>query len=60
MEEDEVQKWVINVDGSSMLYARGIRVILKSSEGVKLKYAVCLQYQTTNNETEYEALLKGL
>jgi len=25
-----------------------------------LKYASCLQYQTTNNEAEYEALLKGL
>ena len=36
------------------------RVILKSPEGDKLKYAAHLQYQTTNNEAEYEALLKGL
>ena len=34
--------------------------MLKSLEGVKLKYASCLQYQTTNNEAEYEALLKRL
>ena len=34
--------------------------MLKSLEGDKLKYASCLQYQTTNNEAEYEALLKGL
>ena len=59
-EVDEVRKWVINVDGSSTLYAGGIRVILKSPEGDKLKYAARLQYQTTNNEAEYEALLKGL
>ena len=59
-EVDEVQKWVINVDGSSMLYAGGIRVILKSPEGDKLKYAARLQYQTTNNEAKYKALLKGL
>ena len=26
----------------------------------KLKYAARLQYQTTNNESEYEVLLKGL
>ena len=26
----------------------------------KLKYAARLQYQTTNNEAEYEVLLKGL
>ena len=29
---DEVQKWVINVDGSSTLYVVGIGVILKSPE----------------------------
>ena len=29
-------------------------------EGDKLKHKVHLQYQTTNNEVEYKALLKGL
>ena len=48
------------MDGSSMLYAGGIGFLLKSLEGDKLKYATRLQYQTTNNEAEYEALLKGL
>ena len=46
---DEAQRWVVNVDGSSTLYIGGIRVILKSLEGDKLKYATRLQYQTTNN-----------
>ena len=59
-EVDEAQRWVINVDDSSPLYARGIGAILKSPKGDKLKYAARLQYQTTNNEAEYEALLKGL
>ncbi|XP_065638287.1 uncharacterized protein LOC136071201 [Quercus suber] len=54
------KKWVVHVDGSSMLYAGGIRVVLQSPEGDKLNYKVRLQYQTTNNEMEYEALLKGL
>ena len=48
------------MDGSSTLYVGGIGVILKSPEGEKLKYAARLQYQTTNNEAEYEALFKGL
>ena len=48
------------MDGSSTLYAEGIKVVLKSPEGDKLKYAARLQYQTTNNKVEYEALLKGL
>ena len=33
---------------------------MKSLEGDKLKYAARLQYQTTNNEVEYKALLEGL
>ena len=43
-----------------MLYARVFGVILKSSKGDKLRYAARLQYQTTNNEVEFEAFLKGL
>ena len=31
-----------------------------SLEGDKLKHKIRLQYQATNNEVEYEALLKGL
>ena len=34
--------------------------MLQSLEGDKLTYKVYLQYQPTNNEVEYEALLKGL
>ena len=33
---------------------------MQSPEGHKLKHKICLQYQTTNNDVEYEALLKGL
>ena len=33
---------------------------MQSPEGDKLKYTAHLQYQTTNNEVEYETLLKGL
>ena len=48
------------VGGSSTQHARGIGVMLQSSDGDKLMYKVRLQYQATNNEVEYEALLKGL
>ena len=52
--------WVIHVDGSSTLHAGGIRVVLKSPKADTLKCKVRLPYPTTNNEAEYEALLKGL
>ena len=48
------------MDGLSTQYAGGIGVVLQSPEGHKLKHKVRLQYQTTNNEVEYEAFLKGL
>ena len=35
-------------------------MVLQSPEGDKLKYKIRLQYQLTNNEVEYETLLKGL
>ena len=54
------KKWVIHVDGSSTQHARGISMVLQSPEGDKLKHKVRLQYQTTNNEIEYEIFLKGL
>ena len=56
----EDKKWIIHVDGSSTQHVGGIRVVLQSLEGDKLTYKVCLKYQATNNEVEYEALLKGL
>ena len=54
------KKWIVHVDGSSTQHAGGIGVVLLSPEGDKLKHKIRLQYQTTNNEVEYEALLKGL
>ena len=38
----------------------GARVVLIPPEGETLKYAVSLQFTTTKNEAEYEALLIGL
>ena len=52
--------WVVHVNGSSTLHAGGIKVVLKSPDADKLKNKVRLHYETTNNEVEYEALLKGL
>ena len=48
------------MDRSSTQHVRGIGVVLKSPEGDKPKHKVRLQYQTTNNEVEYKALLNGL
>ena len=57
---EDSKKWVVHVDGSSTQHAGGIGVVMQSPEGDKLKHKIRLQYQATNNEIEYEALLKGL
>ena len=57
---EDNKKWDVHVDGSSTQHVGGIGVVLQSPEGDKLKHKIRLQYQATNNEVEYEALLKGL
>ena len=51
---------MMHIDELSTKTAGGVGVILKSLEGDVLKHAVHLQYTTTNNEAEYEALLTSL
>ena len=51
---------MIHANGSSTKNAGGVGIIIRSPEGDIIKRAICLQYATTNNEAEYEALLTGL
>ena len=53
-------QWIVHVDGSSTQHVGGIGIILRSPKGDCLKYASRLQFQVTNNEAEYEALIMGL
>ena len=48
------------MDGSSNKQAGGASVVLHTSEGDKIKCMICLDFATTNNEAEYEALVVGL
>ena len=59
-EELPMETWTIQMDGSATKKMEGLGVVLIYPEGETLKYAVKLQFLTTNNETEYEALLTGL
>ena len=55
---DKAQRWVVNVDGSSMLYAGGIRVILMPPKGDKFKEASFVQLPRKEN-MEANALAKA-
>ncbi|KAK3012116.1 hypothetical protein RJ639_010589 [Escallonia herrerae] len=52
--------WDLYVDGSSAIGSSGAGIILISSEGFTIEYALRFGFQASNNEAEYEALLAGI
>jgi ribonuclease HI len=61
VEEPEMeQKWVVYVDGLSTRKKGGAGVVLFTSEGEELNNSLRLEFRTTNNEVEYEAVIAGL
>ena len=60
-EETEGQKlWIIHPDGSSNQRSRGAGVVMLTPKGDKIECMIRLDFPTTNNEAEYEALIAGL
>ncbi|XP_024039511.1 uncharacterized protein LOC112098123 [Citrus clementina] len=57
---DETQVWQMSVDGSSGERGSGAGIVLEGPEGEEISYAVKLEFATTNNQAEYEALIAGL
>nr|AAT77832.1 putative gag-pol precursor [Oryza sativa Japonica Group]ABF96916.1 retrotransposon protein, putative, Ty3-gypsy subclass [Oryza sativa Japonica Group] len=58
--EPAEQFWVMCSDGSWSHSGAGIAAVLFSPNGVPIRYAARLQFDTTNNAAEYEAVLLGL
>ena len=52
--------WSIYTDGSSNQHAGGAGVVIQTLEGDKIECMIRLDFPTTNNEAEYEALVAGL
>ncbi|XP_065620967.1 uncharacterized protein LOC136063892 [Quercus suber] len=53
-------QWIIHMDGSSNRQASEAGIVLRSLEGDEIECMVRLDFPTTNNEVEYEALVTGL
>ena len=54
------RNWVVYVDGSSTKKYGGVGVLLITLEGEELRSSLRLEFRTTNNEAEYEAVIAGL
>ena len=53
--------WTIDVDGLAYKRSSEAGVVVKPLEkGQELRYAIRMGFKTTNNESEYEAVLAGL
>ena len=52
--------WSIHTDGSSNQRSGSASVVIQTPEGDKIECMIRLDFPTTNNEAEYEALVAGL
>jgi ribonuclease HI len=57
---NDVKAWIIFCDGSWGTFGAGAAAVLISPSKIKTCYATRLDFNCTNNITEYEALLLGL
>lgn len=52
--------WKLHVDSSSNSKGSGVGLILESDEGLVVEVSHNFAFQTSNNQTEYEACIVGL
>ena len=52
--------WRLFVDGASNAQGSGVGIIMTSSDGIDMKYALRFGFQASNNEAEYEIVIIGL
>ncbi|XP_056688345.1 uncharacterized protein [Spinacia oleracea] len=58
--KNEKAQWVVHVDGSATQNGCGAGIICESPEGDIYEYAMRFNFQASNNEAEYEALICGI
>ena len=60
VEAISIVPWALFFDGSSCNKGGGAGILLISPQGKTFEYAVPIEFHVTNNQAEYEALLRGL
>jgi ribonuclease HI len=55
----EVTPWALFFDGSSCGKGGGVGILLISPRGEMFEFAIPIQPTFTNNQADYEALLRG-
>ena len=57
---EDMQQWNIYTDGSSNRRVGGAGIVIQTPKGDKIECMIRLDFPTTNNEAECEALVAGL
>ena len=52
--------WELYVDGEANQWGSGVGLVLVSPEKITIEKSLKLNFSATNNEAEYEALLRGM
>ena len=60
LHKENVGKWILYTDGASNAKGTKLAIMLKSPQGDIIPHAVGCEFNATNNEAEYEALIMGL
>ena len=58
--DESTGEWTLHTDGASNVRGTGLGIILKSPQGDIIPQSISCEFQATNNEDEYEALIAGL
>jgi len=58
--EETKDPWILYTDGASNVRGTSLGILLKSPHGDIIPQSIACEFQATNNEAEYEALIVGL
>ncbi|KAD2028401.1 hypothetical protein E3N88_41990 [Mikania micrantha] len=58
--EEDTDEWTLHTDGASNVRGTCLGIILKSPQRDIIPQSISCEFQATNNEAEYEALIAGL
>ncbi|KAL0361487.1 UNVERIFIED_CONTAM: Retrovirus-related Pol polyprotein from transposon [Sesamum radiatum] len=56
----EARPWLLHVDGSSTAQGSGAGIVLTTSQGNDMEFAVKFEFKASNNGVEYEILVLGM
>ncbi|KAL0461251.1 UNVERIFIED_CONTAM: hypothetical protein Slati_0012700 [Sesamum latifolium] len=59
-EVSEERPWLLHVDGSSTTQGSGAGVVITTPQGDDMEFAIKFDFNASNNEAEYEAMVLGM